>query len=177
MVLYLDTEFTDVDEPNLLSVGMVSARGDEFYVELDLELDDTRDRMRVTSEFVQRGPVLAQWGLVPGAACSHFELGQRAGAWLRDLSIADGGVDVLSDCRLDFELLDGALRHANALETLHAVITSRTIASIVESPAGQRAQAAAFERIARTRGLMQHHALADALALHAAHAGYRASIE
>ncbi|MCK9687322.1 hypothetical protein [Scleromatobacter humisilvae] len=177
MKVYLDTEFTDLDEPNLLSVGMVSASGDEFYCELSLELADTRDRMRVVSDFVLHGPVLSQWGLVPGAACSHLELGRRAGAWLRDLAMAHGGVEVLSDCRLDFELLEGALRHANALQTLRAVITSRTIAGVIESPVGQRAQVAAFQYIARERGLMQHHALADVLALRAAHIGNRATIE
>jgi len=172
-----DTEFTDLDEPNLLSVGMVSSDGDEFYGELDLELDDTRDRMRVVSDFVLHGPVLAQWGLVPGAACSHLELGVRAAAWLWDLAAANSRIELLSDCLLDFELLKGALRHANEYRTLRCVFTPLTIADVVDSPSGQRAQAEEFERIARTRGLMQHHALADALALRAVHVGNRASIE
>jgi len=175
--VYLDTEFTDLDEPNLLSIGLVSARGDEFYAELDLELGDTRDRMRVVSEFVLHGPVLTQWGLVAGAGCSHLELGRRAGAWLRDRSAVDGGVEVLSDCRLDYELLAGALSHAGVLESLRAAITNRTIGSVVESPSGQRAQAAAFELISRERGLLQHHALADAIALRAVHLSTRTSIE
>jgi hypothetical protein len=33
-IVWLDTEFTHFDSPELISLGMVSAQGDEFYVEL-----------------------------------------------------------------------------------------------------------------------------------------------
>jgi len=35
-ICFIDTEFTDLSRPQLLSLGMVSKDGDEFYVELDL---------------------------------------------------------------------------------------------------------------------------------------------
>lgn len=38
-MIFLDTEFTDLNFPELLSLGMVTEDGSEFYAELDLESD------------------------------------------------------------------------------------------------------------------------------------------
>ena len=171
--VYLDTEFSDLDEPNLLSIGMMSEDGSEFYGELELDTDDARDRMRVTSDFVQE-VVLPQWGRIPGAACSHQEMGRRAGAWLLELASRHGCIEVLSDCRLDFELLEGALRHAGLHPLMGHIIKSEVIANVVDSPRGQHALAVSFERIKSSRGLLRHHALADAESLFLAHFEYRA---
>lgn len=164
MRVFLDTEFSDLDEPNLLSIGLASDDGDELYVELELGTDDARDRMRVTSSFVHE-VVLPQWGRVPEAACSHRDMGRRAGEWLQRLAERSGQLELVSDCRLDIELLEGALGHAGVLHVLSKV-SSRSIVAGVD----ERADAESlFERIARQRGLQRHHALADALALRAAH--------
>lgn len=34
MLIFLDTEFTDLTSPELLSIGMVSEGGREFYAEI-----------------------------------------------------------------------------------------------------------------------------------------------
>ena len=169
-LVFLDTEFTDLDEPNLLSIGMVSDAGDELYVELELGTDDARDRMRVVSDFVRTGPVLTQWGLVPGAALPHKAMGRRAGEWIVGIAARVGGdVEVLSDCLLDFQLLEGALRHGGMLDEVHLIVRHDAIEYVMQRPRGQAAFVIELERVGRERGLQQHHALADALALKAAY--------
>jgi hypothetical protein len=163
MLVFLDTEFTDLGEPNLLSVGMVSEAGDELYVELELDTDDARDRMRVTSAFVDE-VVLPQWSRVPGAACSHREMGRRIGEWLQRLAERSGQVELVSDCRLDVELVEGALGHAGLLQAMNAVSTQRIVAGVDEIGDVGRL----YGRAERRR-LYRHHALADAMALRSAH--------
>lgn len=160
MRVFLDTEFTDLTEPNLLSIGLVSDDGHELYVELELGTDDARDRMRVTSSFVHE-VVLPQWGRVPGAACGHREMGRRAGEWLQRLAERSGQAELLSDCRLDVELLECALGHGGVLHVMSKVGERSVVAAVYDHPDAD----ALFERIASERGLQRHHALADALAL------------
>lgn len=51
MICVLDTEFTDLIEPELLSVGMITLDGREHYVELDMSPRSVRRacRHRATS--------------------------------------------------------------------------------------------------------------------------------
>ena len=67
-LVFIDTEFTDLIHPELLSLGAVTADGREHYVELDLNSELGRQRVLASSDFVRHGGVLDQWGLVPGAA-------------------------------------------------------------------------------------------------------------
>ena len=74
MLLFLDTEFTDlINDPRLLSVGIVSATedGSEFYAEVN-----NHSRLSAANDFVQDG-VIPQFGNVPGATCSYRELHRR----------------------------------------------------------------------------------------------------
>ena len=58
---FLDTEFTDLLNPELLSLGLVTFDGlDEHYVELDLSSDTGRARVKASGNFV-RGGVLDMW--------------------------------------------------------------------------------------------------------------------
>ena len=73
-MLFLDTEFTDLPDPELLSIGMVSIKGAEFYAELDMTSAEGRKRRVASSDLVQFGGVLDLWSLVPGSAASSWEM-------------------------------------------------------------------------------------------------------
>ena len=74
MLVFLDTEFTQLLRPDLISIGLVSERGHEFYAELT---DFPHDRC---SEFV-RAEILPLFGRVAGAPCSKSELARRLREW------------------------------------------------------------------------------------------------
>jgi len=79
MLLFLDTEFTDFVDCDLIAVGMVSEDGRQvFYAERNDYRDDWVNR------FVRAG-VLPQLGLVPDAICSREELMCRLWAWFGSL--------------------------------------------------------------------------------------------
>ena len=177
MLLFLDTEFTDlVVLPRLLSVGLVGdipgrnaagcADAADFYAEVtDL------DRLRSASWFALSA-VLPQFGQVAGAGCSYHALGLRLGDHLRCLStsLAAGEcVEIVFGYALDWDLVDLAIRDADAprwaftrqrLKPCNVYDTTGFGAGALASQAYFRTQAqAAFGR---------HHALCDARALRAA---------
>jgi len=53
MLVFLDTEFTDLLNPELLSLGLVTLDGREHYAELDLTTDAGKARVKASSAFVQ----------------------------------------------------------------------------------------------------------------------------
>ena len=75
MLVFLDTEFTNLLCPQLLSVGMVTLDGREFYAEIDLNTDCGKHRVKASSDFVRNGDVLAQWGA--GAKRDRNRMGNR----------------------------------------------------------------------------------------------------
>ena len=78
MLIFLDTEFTKFNHPDLISMGLVAEDGREFYAErTDYHRDDC-------SQFV-RETVLPLLGRVPGAACSRSELTERVREWFGQL--------------------------------------------------------------------------------------------
>jgi hypothetical protein len=81
MIAFLDTEFTDLQHPKLLSIGLITLDGREHYVELDMTTDIGRTRRKGSSDFVLYDGVLVQWGLVPGAAGTEWEMGLRTAEW------------------------------------------------------------------------------------------------
>ena len=129
-MLFLDTEFTDLLDPELLSIGMVSIEGAEFYVELDMTSAEGRERRVASSDFVQFGGVLDLWGLVPGSAASSWEMGRRVGEWILG-HLADASpqarTSIAFDYSVDYELLEYAIRDAGfgtGFERLSARATS-----------------------------------------------------
>jgi hypothetical protein len=72
MIAVLDTEFTDLLGPELLSLGLVTIDGREHYVELDLTSEAGQARVKASSDFVRYGGVLDTWCRVPGAAGTEF---------------------------------------------------------------------------------------------------------
>lgn len=169
-IVFLDTEFTDLKNPQLLSVGMVSLDGrNEFYVELDLDSDVGKNRVMASSNFV-RDIVLPQWGRVHGAIGTELEMGRMAGEWL--ISFAkEGGVKVgvAFDYRTDFVLLEGVIRESGIWEHVKDVVLPMYIDPLTWNIDGGTTLENCFRAIFHGRGLEPHHALADAIALREAY--------
>lgn len=166
-IVFFDTEFTDLHEPELLSVGIVTDACQELYVErLDADLEQR------SSEFV-KDTVLPMFGLVCGArAVSYVELATRTCDFLLGL---DGPVRLIYDYSTDRELLEHALARAPRWPELHERVSWEFApAAVYDSDVG----ASAMERVWReeeAHGLGRHHALSDARALRAASREVQAS--
>jgi hypothetical protein len=171
---FLDTEFTDLVHPELLSLGLVTLDGREHYVELDLTRDIGRARVKASSDFVRFEGVLDMWGLIPDAACDYTEMGRRTGEWLLRLAAESGSrVEVAFDYSTDFELMEYAIRDSGLWDRVREVVTPVDVGPLTGSPEGEIAAEECFREL-RRRGLGRHHALADANALRAAYIAVKA---
>lgn len=104
MILFLDTEFTDFQQPDLISLGLVSKCGrHEFYAERN-DFDLAR-----CSDFVQ-STVLPKLGQGPSGV-DRTSLATALRAWLESVHRFDSQspVLVLYDFDTDFELFRQAL--------------------------------------------------------------------
>jgi hypothetical protein len=176
MLVFLDTEFTDLAKPELLSLGMVALNGLEHYGELDLATDLGQARVKASTEFV-REVVLPQWGAVRGCAYAELELGRRAGEFLLKLagrlSAADAPLTVAFTSDIDFRLLEDVLRRAGLIVKVRdARITPLNISSLTDTMTGDYESEECFRSLVH-RGIGRHHSLADALALRAAYLGVK----
>jgi hypothetical protein len=172
MLLFLDTEFTDLLNPELLSLGLVTLDGREHYGELDLTSETGQARVKASSDFVRYGGVLDMWGLVRGAAGTQWEMGRHAGEWLLGLAAESGTrIEVAFDYTTDYELMEHAIRDAGLWERVREVVIPVNVNAITGTIEGELAAEACFRELGKCggRGLQRHHALADALALRAAY--------
>jgi hypothetical protein len=89
-IAFLDTEFKDLLQPELLSFGLVTldppVNPSESYVELDLTTDIGRARRRASSDFVEecfrglsRGELRRHHALADAMACAPHS--SRSSAW------------------------------------------------------------------------------------------------
>ena len=169
MIIFLDTEFTDLLHPELLSLGLVTLDGREHYSELDLSTDAGQARVKASSDFVRYGGVLDLWGRVPGATCTEWEMGRRTGEWMLALAQeVDTRIEVAFDYSMDYELMAYVIRDAGLWEQVREVVLPVNVNAITGSILGELAAEECFREL-RKRGLQRHHALADALALRAAY--------
>lgn len=167
-LVYLDTEFTHLLEPELLSLGLVGASGDEHYVELDLDDPGSAATLRRASDFVRHCGVLEQWGRVPGSAATREQMGLRTARWLLEQAARLGQpAQVAFDCVMDYELLEYLLRDAGQWDAVRDVVRPLNVGELASTFDGVLGAEAAYEALKR-RGLDRHHALADAHALRAA---------
>jgi len=164
----LDTEFTSLLDPQLLSIGLVVIEtGVECYAELDLRSDQGRQRLDVTPWDVREG-VIGQFGLFPEACCDgETSMGRRVGIWLQQLTVSGRQrLELLYDYSTDFELLVGALEACGLWPQLRPLTAGRNVASTTGDTVGQMTRERCFQMLrARRPPLYRHHALADALAL------------
>lgn len=157
MLVFLDTEFTDFVRPDLISIGLVTEDGREFYAErTDYPKDDCSDFVLET--------ILPLLGRVSGAGCSRPELTRRVRQWLE--ALPEPAI-IIFDYERDWLLLAEACLGGDYLkppaklgEQLHLD------SSAITHPIFEQAQSSSY-----TQDWPPHHALADARALMA---GYRA---
>ncbi len=174
-LIYLDTEFTNFESPQLLSLGMVMTSGEEFYHELDLSLPENAAVPASCSDFVQ-DTVLSQWGRVP-VCIDRAGMAQRTTAWMwshlrkgwrRDNPLASPPLQIVFDYPDDFELLMQLLKNSGEWYPVLSPLLQPVEASELMARFGPNlAYDNAFAAL-RLRGLERHHALADALALRSA---------
>lgn len=151
MLVFLDTEFTDFDRPELISIALVAEDGREFYAErTDYRLDEC-------SEFVRK-EVLPLLSRVPGASCDRQQLTDRLHDWFEKLPEP---ATLIFDFEGDWLLLASAfldMTHKkpppNVGDKLH--LDSRTLSHPVFGEA---------KNLTYTEQWPPHHALADARAL------------
>jgi hypothetical protein len=160
MRAWFDTEFTDLDAPELLSVGVVTEAGHELYIEL---LDDELESR--ASDFVVE-TVLPMFGAIPGArSTSYTELATRACDFLLSFGTS---VHLVFDYVTDRVLLEHALKRAPRWSELEAKLYWELApAELYDTELG----ATIMEEVWCQQegiGLGRHHALADARALRAA---------
>jgi len=108
MRLFLDTEFTDLLHCELLSIGIVSEDGREFYAECsDADLS-------LCSDFARYG-VLPQLGQEGVAVLSEVELARDLTTWL-DQFRSFGSVLICVDHPTDWELFAQLVRDGETLK-------------------------------------------------------------
>ena len=173
-IIFLDTEFTSFHRPHLLALGMVSLQGArEFYAELDLQTQAGLYALRQASEFVRGPDVVGQWGRVPGANMDLPQMCKLTAQWLsNELALAtqdsgDARIALCSDYDVDFKLLVELLRLDRSWDLFRNHIRYQDIYTLMSHMQADEAEEKCFEELAKTRGLRQHHALADALAMRA----------
>ena len=170
-LVFLDCEFTQFIHVELLSLGMVTLADEarELYVELDLSTDIGKARRASSSDFVKYEGVLDQWGVVPGATATDWEMGRRAGEWLLALAAESGSrVEVAYDYGMDWELLEYAVRDSGLWDRVREVVWPVDVGALTGTVHGELAAEECYRGLKR-RGLGRHHALADAHALRAAY--------
>ena len=149
--VYLDSEFTRLVQPQLLSIGAVADTGARFYAELSDALDDAAGGPLAgrSSEFV-RDIVLP---LLEGEAEPRVDVAPQFAGWLAQLA-QSGPVTVVTDSGFDRWALAELLQQEDlppGVDWLRVPIAYETL-----------------DETATRLGLRRHHALDDALALRAA---------
>lgn len=99
--IFIDTEFTDVENPQLISIGMVSDTGDEFYAEVPYDVGACTDFVRET--------VIPQLGKEPDALMDKDALSEAITHWLARVRRANDTVVICYDFETDWNLLYAVL--------------------------------------------------------------------
>ena len=143
MRIFIDTEFTDFADTELISIGLITEDGaDEFYGELPVN-------RRKCSEFVIEH-VLPQLGIQPHTQYTTEELEARLRAWLEQFSHLED-VTICYDFNGDWQLFQYALGNK---------VPDWLICQNVYQRIDQEALARYFEE----HDVQEHHALNDAKA-------------
>ena len=157
MLIFVDTEFTDLTRPDLISLALVAEDGREFYAErTDYLTTRCTDFVKTT--------VLPLLGRMPGAVCTQTELTERVREWFQQLPEP---ATVVFDSEKDWRLLAVAMLgrpHSRPPGDFAGQLYLDS--SVITQPVFEQAQ-----QLNYTPEWPPHHALADARALMA---GYRA---
>lgn len=158
-MLFLDCEFTTLEDPRLLSMGLVTGGGLEFYVELAGE-----SHLRRASTFVL-DTVAPQFGIIPFAESSRIDMGKRLAAWL--ISLGDGPMGIHYDFHADMDLVETALRAAAQWTRFEDRLVPTHLGYLLEDPDFTNAMEKSWRESFAADGIARHHGLADARALRA----------
>jgi hypothetical protein len=94
--IFIDTEFTDFIDPQLISIGMAAESGETFYAELPY------DRARC-SQFV-RDVVIPLLENTPESLVSPDDLYLQISNWLRIVRPSNQSIDICFDYQTDWDL-------------------------------------------------------------------------
>lgn len=145
MRIFIDTEFTDFVNPELISVGMVAESGQEFYAEVPF--NDA-----LCSAFV-REVVIPLLSIKTEHYCSVSLLGQRMIDWLASVRQGDDEILICVGFQTDWDLFVHAAK-GNVPEWCRPRYIGRQINELMRYDFHQRNK------------LPEHHALNDARANH-----------
>ena len=152
MRVYLDTEFTQFTQPQLISIGLVADDGRDFYAVIK------SFPLQQCSAFVREVvlPIIEHW---PSATLDRRELRQSLRQWLDESAEP---LEIVCDFAIDAELL-GELIDSDSDSALRTF----NIASITVLSAAQCEQItdAVDNYFTEPRQWPRHHALEDARAL------------
>ncbi len=163
MLIFLDTEFTKLNYPDLISLALVAEDGRVFYAER------TDYNPSSCSEFV-RETVLPLLGRVPGADCTNKELTERVRAWLKE---SPEPATIIYDHSTDWHLLGVTMLGRPHSKPPGDFATPLFLDShTITHPMFVQT----FNRV-YTDDWPPHHALADARALMAGYRAWRAFME
>jgi hypothetical protein len=167
MMCFLVCKFTSIQDPQLLSLALVTLDGHEHYLELKPGNDISRARIDRSSDFVRANVLVKMWRFDFAWAIER-EIGRLTGEWLLARAAESmAKVEVAFDHATEFMLMERVLRRAGLWKRAAEWIVPVNVSAITGSTEGESAAEACYRSLAE-RCLRRHHGLADALALRAA---------
>lgn len=160
MKIYLDTEFVQTpDGPAFVSAAFLTDRGHQLYSELEpaaaLALLE-----RHPNQFV-RDRVIPQLGIIDSVPWP--DLPTHFSAWLNVLGVQEA--DVIYDYSVDYLLVERLLESWPS--PLAVLLHPTHVGYLADDVDGKFAASTCWAAVESAKGIGQHHALADALALRA----------
>lgn len=152
MNVFIDTEFTSLSDPRLLSIGAVAGETECFYGVLD---DVPRS---VCSPFVRDFVLPLLQAHQPDVCGSHGAVARAFAAWLAALPDADGGHVLFMEDLCDVEMLDSL---SNGTEWWDKGVSEIRMWPLAN---GTREATAFRDWFAADSGRHRHNALDDAFA-------------
>jgi len=147
--IFFDTEFSSFEDPHLISIGLVASTGEEFYAEVEYDIEGCSSFVRQTVV-----PLLTE-----AEKCSLAELRVRLSKWIENLE--DPGPTLLCyDSEYDRKMLELVFENQLPNGVIPRLLRARQIDKIK-----------LYEYHVSNK-LAEHHALNDALALKYAFRGW-----
>lgn len=144
MNIFIDTEFTDFTSPQLISIVLVAASGEEFYAEVPY--------IEPACNTFVKEVVIPLLGETQGAACSKEELRERLLTWLGLVRSCNETLKICFDFQTDWDLFANALG-GSVPSWCQARLIGREINELLRYEFHKRNQ------------LPEHHALYDSQAM------------
>lgn len=99
--VFIDTEFTDFVDPQLISIGLVAETGEEFYAELPYNIQHC-------SDFVKEA-VLPLLGYAPDSELTRDKLYDQITKWLHIIRPSNSDISICFDYQTDWDLFYDAM--------------------------------------------------------------------